>query len=406
MIHFNSLFLLSIFIFLVLLFTLLFAFTKSTEKISYWSILVIILFLILITSWFIKDMALQWVLIEGTTLIGSVLISMSNTQKGIEVAWKYLLLNSFGLGLSFLGLVILSFGIHSQITTDANEILSQISTHQNSLVETGIWLMLFGYSAKLGLFPNHFWVSDTYSESPSQISSIIAGFFPPTVCIAIRPLVKMDSEFTSTHFSSVNALFILGVLTLLYTIWTVYQTNDLRRITAQIALLHSGGLAILISFNPEDKIFYYALASNITIKSLLFSSMGVLRIDSGTRDLNSLNPETGINKLTAWLYIFSLGLASIIPFSPFFITDMLFLKLSYSMGKLWVIFIPILTLVFFLIVFKKVLPILELPNRKFQPEVEKILKIRLFFSFLLLFVTVVIGIYGIFYFNELGYFHV
>lgn len=406
MIHFNSLLILSIIVFLILLFTLLFAFTKSSEKISYWTILVLLLFIILITSWFVKDMALQWVLIEGTTLIGSILISLSNTQKAIEVAWKYLLLNSYGLGLSFLGLIILSFGIHSQITTDANELLSQISTHQNSLVETGIWLMLFGYSAKLGLFPNHFWVSDTYSESPSQISSIIAGFFPPTVCIAIRPLVKMDKEFTSTHFSSVNALFILGVLTLLYAIWTVYQTYDLRRITAQIALLHSAGLAILMSFNPEDKIFYYALASNITIKSLLFSSMGVLRIDSGTRDLNNLNSQTGINKITAWLYIFSLGFASIIPFSPFFITDMLFLKLSYSLGKFWIILIPMLTIVFFLIVFKKILPILNLPNRKFQPEVEKILKIRLFFAFLLLIITIITGIYGIYYFNELGYFHV
>ncbi len=402
----TSLTILTSFVFIIIFLTLILAFTKSNEKITYWAVLIIVLFLILILSWWTIDMALQWVLVEATTLIGAILISMSKNEKSIEVAWKFLLLNSFGLALAFLGLIILSFGIHSQISTNAYEMLAQIKTHQNALVETGIWLMIFGYSAKLGLFPNHFWVSDTYSESPSQISAMISALFPPTVCFALRPVVKMDYEFNTEHFSSAHALLALGILTLLYCIWTIYQTFDLRRITAQVALFHSGGLAILLFLNPSDKVFYFALAANITVKSLLFSTMGVLRIDSGTRNLNELKSDSGINKTSAWMYFIAMGMASIIPISPFFISDMLFLKVGFTAGKLWVICIPILSIIFFLIVFQKISPILTIPSRKFLPDVEKVLRIRLIFSFLLFLISLALGIYGIYHFDKGDFFNV
>jgi hydrogenase-4 component F len=278
--------------------------------------------------------------------------------------------------------------------------LALISSHQNALVETGLWLMIFGYSAKLGLFPNHFWVSDTYSESPSQISSLISSMFPVTVAIALRPVVQMDYQFNKIHFSSSYGLLFLGVITLLYSLWTLYQTDDLRRITSQFALFHSGGLAILLFLNPPDRIFYFTLAANITVKSLLFTSMGVLRIDSGTRNVSNLSSNNGINKTTAWLYIISMGMASLIPISPFFIADMLFLRLGFIQNRFWVIGVSIIGLVFFLTAFSKLLPILNLPNRKFLPEVEKVLRIRLLFTYLLLAASILLGLYGIYLFSK------
>lgn len=389
--------------FILVILTLVFAFTKSDEKVKYWSGLVILLFIAILLAWWSDDLALQWVFIEATTLIVALLVSMSRTEKSIEVAWKFLLLNSFGLSLAFLGLIILSFGIHSQVTTNINDILSQVSSHQNVLVETGMWLAIFGYSAKLGLFPNHFWVSDTYAESPSQISSIVSSLLPPAVCIALRPLVKMDYQFTSEHFSSSSGLLILGVLTMLYSLWTVFQTNDIRRITAQIALFHSGGLAIFVFLNPPDHIFYFTLAANVTVKALLFSAMGIFRIDAGTRRLTDIKPENGLNKMSTTLYVVSVGMAFVIPFSPFFVMDMLFLKLGLQAGKYWIIAVPIFSLIFFLVAFNKILPVLNIESRRLLPEYEKVLKIRMVFTILILAVSLMLGIYGIFLFANGGF---
>ncbi len=381
--------------FLLVFLNLLFAFTKSQEKVNYWAGLIILLFLVVITSWWMEDLAWQWVLIEATTLFGALLISMSRNEKSIEVAWKFLLLNSFGLSLAFIGIIILSFGIHSQVTTNANEILAQINSHQNKLVETGMWLAIFGYSAKLGLFPNHFWVSDTYAESPSQISSLISCLFPATVGIALRAFVKMDYQFTNIHFSSSSGLLVLGIITMFYSLWTLNQTNDIRRITAQIALFHSGALAVFIFLNPPDEIFYYCLSASVTVKALLFSAMGIFRIDAGTRNLTGIKPEEGLNRWSTSLYIFSVGMAFVIPFSPFFVADLLLIKVGFWGEKFWVLLVPILGLVFFLVALNKLLPLLNIKPREFVSQYERILRIRMILTFLILVLALAVGVYGI-----------
>lgn len=389
--------------FLLVFLNLLFAFTKSQEKVNYWAGLVILLFIVVLMSWWMEDIALQWVLIEATTLFGALLISMSRNEKSIEVAWKFLLLNSFGLSLAFIGIIIVSFGIHSQVTTNGNEILAQINSHQNRLVETGMWLAIFGYSAKLGLFPNHFWVSDTYAESPSQISSVISCLFPATVGIAMRAFIKMDYQFSNPHFSSASGLLILGVVTMFYSLWTLNQTNDIRRITAQIALFHSGALAVFIFLNPPDEVFYYTLSASVTVKALLFSAMGIFRIDAGTRELTEVNPEEGLNRWSTALYIFSLGMAFVIPFSPFFVADLLLLKIGFVSEKFWIIIVPILGLVFFLVALNKLLPLINIKSREFLPQYNRILRIRMMLTFLILILALAIGAYGVYNLSNGGF---
>lgn len=114
----------------------------------------------------------------------------------------------------------------------------------------------------------------------------------------------MDYQFTDLHFSSSSGLLILGIVTMFYSLWTLNQTNDIRRITAQIAVFHSGALAVFIFLNPPDEIFYYALSSSVTVKALLFSAMGIFRIDAGTRNLKDIDPSLGLNKTSTFLYIF------------------------------------------------------------------------------------------------------
>ena len=399
----NTLSIISFIVFLLVFLNLLFAFAKSQEKLNYWSILIVLLFIVVMTSWWMEDLAIQWILIEATTLFGALLISMSRNEKSIEVAWKFLLLNSFGLGLTFIGIIILSFGIHSQVTTNANDILAQINSHQNSLVETGMWLAIFGYSAKLGLFPNHFWVSDTYAESPSQISAVISCSFPATAAIALRSFVKMDYQFTSDHFSSSSGLLILGIVTMLYSLWTLNQTNDIRRITAQIALFHSGALAVFIFLNPPDDIFYYSLSASVTVKALLFSAMGIFRIDAGTRDITNIKSEDGLNRLSTSLYILAVSMAFVIPFSPFFVSDLLLIKVGFMANKFWIVLIPVLGIIFFLEALNKLLPLLNIRQRDFLSQHQKTLRVRMLLTFSILFLALVVGLYGIYHLSNGGF---
>lgn len=396
----------SILVFVFVMFNLIFTFSKSKENVYYWLPLIFLLFLVLASSWWIDDLALQWVLIEASTLVGSILISMSRTEKSIDVAWKFLLLNSFGLGVAFLGLIILSYGVHATGTMNPNEFLLLIPKHRNLLVKAGLWLTVFGYSTKLGLFPNHFWVSDTYAESPSQISAMISSMIPASVCVALRNLIRMDAILDADKTAILNAsdgLMILGVLTMVYSLFTIFQTTDIRRITGQLALFHSGGMAAFVCLNPNDSIFYFMIAANVIVKALIFSAMGVIRIDLGTRNLSKLNSENGANKLSSILYIVSLGMAFIIPVSPFFLTDVLFIKTGLAQHRYWILLIPILSVIFFAVCLNKFLPILDMRSRKFHGHDEDVLMMRTVFTFFLLGLGIMAGIYGLFLFSMGGF---
>ena len=143
--------------FLSVLAIMVFTFSKSDENIVKWTPFIILLFFTILASWWTTDLSLQWVLIEATTLFGAILISLSKTERSIEVGWKFLLLNSFGLGIAFLGIIFVSSGTKddSPTTLDLINLMPKISSHQNLMVETGLWLAVFGYTAKLGLFPNY-----------------------------------------------------------------------------------------------------------------------------------------------------------------------------------------------------------------------------------------------------------
>ena len=396
-----SLYIVSIFgllSFIGILSIMLLAFAKSDENIINWSPLIVLLFLVILASWWATDLSLQWVLIEATTLFGAILISLSKTERSIEVGWKFLLINSFGLGIAFLGIIFVSFGTKDEVSAslDIASLLPKIKTHQNLLVETGLWLAVFGYTAKLGLFPNHFWVSDTYAESPSQISSLMSAFLPVSVILAINPFIKLETEFITPHFSSVYALLFMGIITMVYSLLTVYQTDDIRRITALTALFHSGGLGVFLCLFPTDNMIYYILVANITVKTQLFTSMGILRMDLGARNISGVDLNRGLNRNSILLHLFTLGIAFVVPFSPFFIADILLLKLGLEQSRYWIIFLPILNLVFFVILLGKFLPLLGLKERDFLPESEKVLKTRYKITILMSILTTILGFFGIY----------
>ncbi len=49
---------------------------------------------------------LMWIAIEATTLSTAFLISFYNKPTAMEAAWKYLIINSIGLLLGFLGTLL------------------------------------------------------------------------------------------------------------------------------------------------------------------------------------------------------------------------------------------------------------------------------------------------------------
>ncbi|APH43164.1 NADH-ubiquinone/plastoquinone complex I subunit [Leptospira interrogans serovar Copenhageni/Icterohaemorrhagiae] len=385
----------------VVLFLILLAYilapTKGLKKIAMWSFLMILCTGLTFAAWNLEGFALQWVLIEATTFTGALLVSSSRTSKLFPIAWKFLLINSFGLGIAFLGIIILTATLHG-IDHPVEVLAGKLSEHPENLwLEIGLWLAIFGYSAKLGLFPNHVWVVDTYGESPSQISALIAAFVPVAVSYALRPFIHMDHQLYPTTFSASDGLLILGIITMLQSIVALYQRNDLRMMTAKVALFHSGAIGIFLWMDLPDPVFNFVMAGNIVLKAVLFLTMGIVRMDAGKRELSKIFLSEKINKKALSLYTASLFVAFVLPGSPIFVNDLLLLKVGWAQGQWFVITVPFLGLIFFGVLLYKTVPLFNLEDRPFAKEFASTLQIRMTNSLLLFIMVLGLGIWGFYH---------
>lgn len=388
-------------VFLFLFLIMVFAFRRTEDKAAYRLLLAVFFITVLFLSWQTEDFALQWVFIEASSMISALLVSMSRTEKSVVVAWRFLLLNSFGLGLAFLGLVILSYGDKSSLSMGFTDLLNGVKTGHNTFIEAGIWLAVFGFSAKLGLFPNHFWVSDTYAESPSPVSALISAFVSSSVCLILRNLLKLDMAMQNPHFISGKGLLIMGFITMLYSILTSQQTKDIRRLAAQSALFHSGVLGVILYLNLPDDVFYFALAANIASKSLTFSSLGIFRVDAGSRDIPVIRDLPALNRYSTGMLLAGLCMAFIVPVSPVFLSDMMIIKEGAARGAYWILVLPFLGLVQFLVIFYKIYPFLDIRHRPFPESEKSMLMKRMVLTGILFFLSLGLGCFGFTFFPDL-----
>lgn len=381
--------------FVVIFLVSIFAPTKGQTRIWLWSILKVLFFSVLFCSWFTDNLVLKWILIEASTLFGALLISSSGTEKSFHVGWKFLLINSYALGLAFLGIVILLFASTPLENLEFASLKNGLVGQSGLLIETGILLTVYGYSGKLGLVPNHFWVGDTYAESPSQISSLIASFVPVSVVLAIRPLVNLEKEVNPHLINASNGLLFIGILTILYATLMLVSRDDIRRISAKVALFHTGMLTIFLWIDVSDDVFYFLLTSTILVKLLVFISMGILRMDAGKRNISQILNNESLSHKALYVYLLALLISFVFPLSPVFILDLKIVEIAILNHQFYLFLFPILGSVFFFIALNKVLPMVKLPNRDFNPSLYKILTIRYSFFWFSLLLTVGVGTYGL-----------
>jgi hydrogenase-4 component F len=314
--------------------------------------------------WFSQNLAVQWVFVEGSTLTGALLLSMNRFKKTLDTAWKFLLINSLGLAFAFLGLILLVYGMGGDISLDQNAILDKFLETRSFTSEIGIWLMIFGYSTKLGLFPNHFWVEDTYSESPSHVAAGLAALLPSVACFPLYNLIEIEEKLYQSTINPMNGLCLFGVLTILYCVFAVWQVKDIRRIAALTALFHNGAIAIYLAQFPSKELFLYFIATILLLKTALFFSVRALKVDRAHTDLSDIVESGQISKASLWVFALVLFSAFVFPISPVFVSDLLFIQDVVLENRAFLILLPMIGAIFFVSSFSMLVPLFHLRNKK------------------------------------------
>jgi len=228
-------------------------------------------------------LALQWIAVEATTLFSAPLIYLHGDRKGMEAAWKYLLICSVGIAFAFLGVIFLS-----RAAGDIPLTFSALAAGREKLdprfVRLAFLFFLVGYGTKMGLAPMHTWLPDAHSQAPAPASAMLSGVLLNCALLAV---LRVAPAVPGTYASPLLILFgiaSIGVPALLAAV-----QRDLKRLLAFSSIENMGIIVLGIGFGGAARPAALLHVLNHSIaKVLLFLVAGDIILRFGTQRIQRI----------------------------------------------------------------------------------------------------------------------
>jgi hydrogenase-4 component F len=283
------------------------------------------------------NLALAWLLIEGTTAASALLVSFSGKRSALEAGWKYLVLTTLGLGVALLGIVVLYAAVGGDgpgdLGWDALAAAAPGLPEQTTLF--AFVLIVVGLAAKIGWAPVHNWLPDAHSEAPPPISALLsAALLPIVLLIAWRTELALAPALGQT---AIRELFLgFGLLSLAVAVPFLWRPLPWKRLLAYSSLEHMGILALGIGFGTPLAIagVVVHLAGHAVAKSLgFYTAIPLLRQDPGAAR-RAARGVTRFSPSTARAMSVTLVSLAALPPSPLFVSEVMVLLGGIEAGLL------------------------------------------------------------------------
>ncbi|MBI4096229.1 MAG: hydrogenase 4 subunit F [Candidatus Levybacteria bacterium] len=264
---------------------------------------------------------LMWIAIEATTLSTAFLISFYNKPSAMEAAWKYLIINSIGLLIGFLGtLLFLSIVSHPYPINliDWSALAKNASNANPLIVKIAFVLVLIGYGTKVGLAPMHTWLPDAHSKAPVPLSSLLSGVLLNVAFLAIIRFKIVTDLSVGANFSQ-GLLIFFGILSIVIASLIILMQKNYKRLLAYSSIEHMGIIALGFGFGGIGifaallHMVYHSLA-----KSMLFLASGNIFLKYSTTRISSTKGAIFVLPVTGVLFLAGfLAITGIPPFGTF-----------------------------------------------------------------------------------------
>lgn len=319
------------------------------RRISHYSFMILVFVLSMTGTILSTDLGVAWVLIEATTLSSAYLIYFNKTKHSIEAAWKYVFICSIGIALAFVGIILLNVSSGAVNSLNFAQLYEHASQFDLVWLKLAFVFMLFGFGAKMGLAPIHFWLPDAHSEAPSPISALLSAALLNSAFLVIVRVLKIMEIANCTDYARLM-LFVMGFLSLFVTTVFVYHIKNYKRMLAYSSIENMGILAIGMALGP---VAYYAVVLHLIGHSLakasfFLTSGNILELFDSKR-IKSVSGIVNADSKTGWLWIASFLAICAFPTSVLFISEFLVIKAMILQKHyvLCVLFVLLLTIILF-----------------------------------------------------------
>jgi hydrogenase-4 component F len=199
---------------------------------------------------------------------------------------------------------------------------------------------MLGYGTKVGLAPLHAWLPDAHAEGPTPISAVLSGLLLNVALYAVLRF-KMLLAANPAAIAPGPLMVALGLLSLIFASFMLYQRRDIKRLFAYSSIEHMG--LITFAFGMGGPLANFAGLLHMTMhsltKSAIFFSVGHISQVKGTQRLSEIRGLTESHPLLGWGLV--LGVVAIAGLPPLGIFMSEFLIVSSTFAREPLLAIPL-----------------------------------------------------------------
>ena len=277
------------------------------------------------------DVVVLFVFWELTTIASFYLIGLSGPTAS-RPAIRTFLLTAMG-GLALLGAVVLL--VVRTGTTRLSEILADDSWTQDTVfVSVVALLVIVAVFTKSAQFPFHYWLPDAMAASTPVSAYLHAAAM---VKAGIYLAMRFTPAFADVFLWNAT-LITAGLITAVMGAFFAVQQSDLKRLAAFSTVSQLGLLVAVIGVGTPEALVAASVhtVAHALFKSALFMVVGLVDIQTGTRDLRKLGGLWRRMPITAIVATLSaLSMAGIPPLLGFISKENLFESFLHAPGPAW-----------------------------------------------------------------------
>jgi NADH-quinone oxidoreductase subunit M len=282
------------------------------------------------------DAFLFYLFFEAALIPVYFLAAVWGGENRIKVTFKFFVYTIFGSLFMLVALVYLYFQTAALSETVPHS--SAISALYKVGLDAGqqgwiFWAFFVAFAIKMPVFPFHTWQPDTYTESPTAATMLLAGIMLKMgvygVIRFLLPVVPLGLEAWGT------VAIVLSVIGIVYGSIIAIQQRDIKRLVAYSSFAHVGLMAAGVfsqTLNGVQGALVQMLAHGINVVGLFFI-IEIIFSRTKSRNIEQLGGITQRTPhLTVYFIILLLGSVAL-PLTNGFVGEFLLLSGVYEFNK-------------------------------------------------------------------------
>lgn len=288
-----------------------------------------------------NNLAVNWIMLEATTLCTAGLVYHRRTERSLEATWKYIFVCSTGIAIAYLGVLLMS-----SVAVGGNlsyaHLRAAIDTANPLYMKLAFVFILVGYSSKMEVFPLYTVGVDANHVMPSPASGLVSTALVNAGFVSIFRVYAIVAQSGIAAWAS-NVLIITGVLSVLFGAFFLRRTNNYKRLLSYSTVENMG--LVLIGIGVGGVALWAALlhvVGHTFIKSAMFMQLSHIGRIYGTYRINRIGDYLRADRFGAVaIFVGALMLAAFPP-SPLFVSEITIFGEIIATGRWWLIVIVVL----------------------------------------------------------------